>query len=77
MVLTGKQKAVAAFVITLVLGVLGTLTAFSGIDPMVKEYLTLAVSIVTVVGTTIGVFATTNTPAVEAAPTGGDSKTSV
>jgi hypothetical protein len=62
MVLSNKQKAVAAFIITLILGILGALIAFSGIDESVKPLLTLAVSIVTIIGTTLGVYNTTNKP---------------
>jgi hypothetical protein len=60
MVLSNKQKAVAAFVITLVLGILGALIAFSGIDESVKPLLTLAVTIITIIGTTLGVYGTPN-----------------
>jgi len=62
MVLTGKQKAVAAFVITLVLGVIGAVLLFSGLPVEVKPYLQLAVSIITIIGTTLGVYQTTNNP---------------
>jgi hypothetical protein len=62
MILSNKQKAVAAFIVTLVLGVLGALIAFSGIDESVKPLLTLAVTIVTIIATTLGVYGTPNKP---------------
>jgi hypothetical protein len=62
MILSNKQKAIAAFVLSLAIGILGVLAAYSGFDEGTKGLLQLFIGILGVIAIPLGVYGTTNKP---------------
>jgi hypothetical protein len=68
MILTGKEKAVLATIIAILIGVANLVADFSGFNPAWKPWIELGVSVMGVIAIGLGVYTTPNSP-VSSAPT--------
>jgi hypothetical protein len=57
----GKEKAAVAGIVTFILGLIGAITPFVT-DASWLKYLAIGVAVLSFIGTTVGVYVTSNTP---------------